>query len=212
MTPSGGGAIFGAGLGIASNIIGMRSQNKAAIDQINRLGEGMSIEMRAINQNRDQLDRELGDILSDNALETAKSMATAKVLMSTSGTVGGTTAQVSKQSYIDQIQADAQTITQARNQEHALLNQAISKQVEFRNQANAMRSKIPSPLEGFMSTLNAGMQGASGGAQIGQSLGQAMPVGGARLTGNTNGAFVTGGTAMERNALRQSNFSSYLQR
>lgn len=178
MTAAGGGAIVGAGLGIATSIIGMGSQNKATIGQIDRLGENLSIEMRAINQNREQLDRELGDILSDNALLTAKNMATAKVLMSTSGTVGGTTAQVSKQAYIDQIQADAQTITKARNQEYALLNQAISRQVEFRNQANALRSKIPSPLEGFMATLNAGIQGATSGAQAGQAIGQAMPKGG----------------------------------
>lgn len=173
MTAAGAGAGIGAGLGIATSIIGMRSQNKAMIGQIESLGQNLSIEMRAINQNREQLDRELGDILSDNALLTAKNMATAKVLMSTSGTVGGTTAQVSKQAYIDQIQADAQTITKARNQEYALLNQAISRQVEFRNQANALRSKIPSPLEGFMQTLTAGVQGATSGAQAGQSIGRA---------------------------------------
>lgn len=175
MTGAGAGGLAGAGLGIATSIIGMSAQNKASINQINRLGENLSIDMRAINQNRTQLDRELGDILSDNALTTAKNMATAKVMMSTSGTVGGTTAQVSKQSYIDQIIMDADTITKAKNQEYALLNKAITKQVEFRNQANAERSKIPSPLAGFMQTLNAGIQGGAQGMSIGQSIGQAMP-------------------------------------
>lgn len=196
-----GGAYAGAGLGMVSSIIGMDSQNKAVINQINRLGENLSIEMRAINQNRDQLDRELGDILSENALTTAKNMATASVLMSTSGTVGGTTAQVSKQAYIDQIQADADKINIARNQEVSLLNQAISKQVEFRNQANAMRSKIPSPLEGFMQTLTAGAQGGAQGAQIGQQLGQAMPKfsGQSFLDKDMGSLFKLGGSINENN-------------
>lgn len=203
MTAAAAGGFAGAGLGMATSIIGMRSQNKAAIGQIERLGQNLSIEMRAINQNREQLNRELGDILSDNALSTAKNMATAKVLMSTSGTVGGTTAQVSKQSYIDQIQADAETITQARNQEYALLNQAISKQVEFRNQANAVRSKIPSPLEGFMQTLTTGIQGGAQGMQIGQSIGQAMPVGGVG-----DSIFNTFGTTTQQPAISASAYQA----
>ena len=175
MTASSGGMLVGAGLGMATSIIGMNASNNETLRQINAGGQNLSIEMQAINQNRTQLDRELGDILSDNAMSTAKNMATAKVFMSQSGTIGGTTSQVSRQSYIDQINADANAINQAKNSEYALLNQAISKQLEFRNQADALRSKIPSPLQGFLSTMNASIQGGKSGMQIGQAVGGALP-------------------------------------
>jgi len=203
MTASGGGALVGAGLGMATSILGMKASNKETINQIERAGVSMNIELRAINQNRTQLDRELGDILSENALDTAKNMATAKVLMSQSGTVGGTSAQVSRQYYIDQIKADADTINQARNQEYALLNQAISKQVNFRNQADALRSKIPSPLEGFLSTMNASIQGGTQGMQIGSAMGGAMP----KNASLENSVFSTFGTTTQKPSIDYANFN-----
>lgn len=172
------GAGIGAAIGFGTSLIGNRAQNKAAINQINMLGQNLAITTRAINFNREQLDRELGDILSDNALATAKNMATAKVLMSTSGTVGGTTRQVARQAYIDQIQADADVISSARKTEMSLLNQAISERIAFRSQASAIRSNIKSPLEAAVGTLSAAIQGGVSGASIGQNI---APVGGFNL-------------------------------
>ena len=172
------GAYAGAGIGLLTNFIGLASANKAAISQIESLGAGLLTSTRAINQSREQLDRELGDILSDNALATAKNMATAKVLMSTSGTVGGTTRQVARQAYIDQIEADADVISSARKTEMSLLNQAISERIAFRSQASAIRSNIKSPLEAVVGTLSAAIQGGVSGASIGQNI---APVGGFNL-------------------------------
>jgi hypothetical protein len=178
MSAAGYGAIAGAGLGVATSIIGLSSANKAAIGQIQREGDNLAINMRSINLSREELDRELGDILSKNALETAKNMATAKVLMSTSGTVGGTSSQVSKQSYMDQILADADVITKARSSEKSLLNDAISKRIAFRQSADATRSTIKSPLEAFVGTLSSAIGGAGQGMAVGEQLGKAMPAGG----------------------------------
>lgn len=168
-------ALVGAGLGFGTSLIANRSQNKATINQIQRMGEGLAITTRAINLNREELDRQLGDVLSANALATAKNMATAKVLMSSSGTVGGTTSRVAKQVYIDQIQADADAISSARNTERSLLNQAISERIAFRNNASAVRSNIKSPLEAIVGGLSAGIQGGMQGYNIGQNI---TPVGG----------------------------------
>lgn len=179
------GAGAGAFLGFATSMIGNRAQNKAAINQINMLGENLAINTRAINLSREQLDRELGDILSENALATAKNMATVKVLMSTSGTVGGTSRQVARQAYIDQIRADADVISKARNTDMSLLNQAISERISFRNQANATRSQIKSPLEAMIGTLSAMVQGGTAGASMGQNL---APAGGANLPQYSGGA------------------------
>lgn len=169
------GAGAGAFLGFATSMLGNRAQNKAAINQINMMGENLAINTRAINLSREQLDRELGDILSENALTTAKNMATAKVLMSTSGTVGGTSRQVARQAYIDQIRADADVISSARNQDVSLLNQAITERINFRNQASAARSQIKSPLEAVIGTLSSIVQGATSGATIAQNLAPAQP-------------------------------------
>lgn len=167
------GAVVGGGLAGISSILSLGSQNKAVIGQIEREGQVLSSQMRQININRDQLDRELGDVLSQNALTTAKDMATAKVLMSGSGTIGGTTASVSKQAYIEQIKTDAQYIAQARNSEMGMLTDAVSKNMNFRLQSDANRSQIKSPLEAFIGTTTAIIGGASSGASMGSSFNSA---------------------------------------
>lgn len=167
------GAVAGGGLAGISSILSLGSQNKAVIGQIEREGQVLSSQMRQININRDQLDRELGDVLSSNALTTAKDMATAKVIMSGSGTIGGTTAQVSKQAYMEQIKTDAQYIAQARNSEMGMLTDAVSKNMNFRLQSDANRSQIKSPLEAFIGTTTAIIGGASSGASMGSSFNSA---------------------------------------
>lgn len=178
MTAAAGGGLIGVGLGAATSIMGLRSENKATISQINREGYVLQSNMRQINQNREQLDRELGDILSASALATAKNMATAKVLMQSSGTVGGTTAQVSKQAYMDQLLYDAEKIKEARNQEIGMLTQAVSMQMGYRMKADAIRSQIKSPLQAALGTLTSAISMGAQGMAIGQSLGQAMPASG----------------------------------
>ena len=164
------GAVLGGGLAGISSILSLRSQNKAVIGQIKSEGEVLASQMRQININRTQLDRELGDVLSSNALTTAKDMATAKVIMSGSGTIGGTTAQVSKQAYMEQIKTDAQYIAQARNSEMGMLTDAVSRNMNYRLQSDATRSQIKSPLEAFIGTTSAIISGASSGASMGQSF------------------------------------------
>lgn len=169
------GMIGGTALGSISNIIGLRAQNKSVISDIQREGSLLASNMRQINTNRAQLDRELGDILSDNALATAKNMATAKVLMSTSGTVGGTTSQVSKQSYVEQIRADADVISKARNTDIGLLTDAVSKRMQYRLNADAIRSNITSPMSALIQGITSSISGASQGAMLGKDVESALP-------------------------------------
>lgn len=164
------GAGIGAAIGFGTSLIGNRAQNKAVISQIQGMGENLIISTKGINLSREQLDRQLGDVLTVNALNTAKNMATSKVLMSTSGTVGGTSRQVARQAYIDQIEADAQAISMARNQDVSLLNQAISERIAFRNNANALRTNIKSPLEAIVGGLSSAIQGGVAGYSIGQGV------------------------------------------
>ena len=179
MTAAGYGAIGGAALGSITNLIGMSGANKSAINQIKAEGELLQTHTRMMNYNRELIDRQLGDVLSSTALETAKNMATAKVLQSKSGTVGGTSALVSKQHYINQIQAEATAITQARNSEINVMMDNISKQISYRNKANSIRSTIKSPMEALVGGLSAAIGGASAGAQLGQgvegTMGKTLP-------------------------------------
>jgi hypothetical protein len=175
ISPSPYGAGAGAGIAMVSNFLSMGANNRSIINQIKRNGDLLAIETRAINQNHEQLDRELGDILSANAMSTAKNMATASVMMSMSGTTGGSTAQVSKQARIDQLKTEADIIAQARNSDIALLNKQLSAQINFRNQADSVRSQMASPLEALMGSISAGVSGASSGMQFEKNLTDALP-------------------------------------
>ena len=94
MSAAGYGAVGGAALGAYTSILSMGAANKAAISQIQAEGELLQTHTKMMNYNRELIDRQLGDVLSETALETAKNMSTAKVLQSLSGTVGGTSALV----------------------------------------------------------------------------------------------------------------------
>lgn len=203
MSAAGYGAVGGAALGAVTNILGMKAQNKSAIQQIQAEGELLQTHTRMMNYNRELIDRQLGDVLSETALETAKNMATAKVLQSRSGTVGGTSAMVSKQHYISQIQAEATAITQARNSEMNVMMDNISKQISYRNKANSIRSQIKSPMEAMIGTLSAAISGASSGAQLGQGIEGAMGVNTPSVSGDAG--------AKIRMAGRNSDFNSYIQ-
>lgn len=203
------GAGIGAAIGFGTSLIGNRAQNKAVISQIQGMGENLIISTKGINLSREQLDRQLGDVLTVNALATAKNMATSKVLMSTSGTVGGTSRQVARQAYIDQIEADAQAISMARNQDVSLLNQAISERIAFRNNANALRTNIKSPLEAIVGGLSSAIQGGVAGYSIGQGV-SGSTTSSSGFVGESG--VVSGTDATSRMNFRNSNFDSYLMR
>jgi hypothetical protein len=184
MSAAGYGALAGAGIGIATNMLSMRSANKQAINSIKQQGEALKMQgsnlisnLKLIQYNRDELDRDLGDILSADALATAKNMATAKVYMSTRGTVGGTSALVSKQVFIDQIQADAEAINKYRKEDVNMLTSQLAKQIEFKTQQrqaqwnmDATRAGIASPFAALLGTMSASIDGASSGASMGQQI------------------------------------------
>ena len=184
MSAAGIGALAGAGVGIASNMLSMRAANKSAISSIEQQGQALGMQgshlisnLKLIQYNRDELDRDLGDVLSADALATAKNMATAKVIMSTRGTVGGTSALVSKQSFIDQIQADAEAINKYRKEDVNMLTSQLSKQIDFATQQrqaqwnmDATRAGITSPFGAILGTMSAALGGASAGASMGQGI------------------------------------------
>jgi len=190
MSAAGYGALAGAGIGIATNMLSMRSANKQAINSIKQQGEALKMQgsnlisnLKLIQYNRDELDRDLGDILSADALATAKNMATAKVYMSTRGTVGGTSGLVSKQVFIDQIQADAEAINKYRKEDVNMLTSQLAKQIDFataQRQAqwnmDATRAGITSPFAALLGTMSAAINGASGGASMGQQISKAGAV------------------------------------
>lgn len=170
MNAAGYGAIGGGALAGVSSILSLGSQNKAIIGQIEREGVQLASQMRQININREQLDRELGDVLTENALNTAKDYSTAVVMMSGSGTIGGTTEQVSKQAYVEQIKTDAKYVAQARNSDIGMLTESLSRQMNFKYGSDATRSQMKSPLEAFIGTTSAIIGGASQGASIASSF------------------------------------------
>jgi hypothetical protein len=190
MTGTGYGAIAGAGVGVVSNMLSMRSANKQAINSINQQGEALHLQgsnlisnLKIVQYNRDELDRGLGDVLSQDALATAKNMATAKVFMSTKGTVGGTSALVSKQAYVDQIQADAEAINKYKQEDVNMLTNQLAKQIDFKNQQrqaqmnmDATRATMASPFAAALGTMSAAINGGSSGASLGYGVDKAMGV------------------------------------
>jgi hypothetical protein len=213
-----GFALAGAGLGVATNMLSLGSANKQAINSIKQQGEALKMQgsnlisnLKLIQYNRDELDRDLGDILSADALATAKNMATAKVYMSTRGTVGGTSALVSKQVFIDQIQADAEAINKYRKEDVNMLTSQLAKQIDFataQRQAqwnmDATRAGIASPFAAVLGTMSAAINGASAGASMGQGISK---MGSANLTTPTPQAYQPSSSAwVNRGTLPTLNF------
>lgn len=161
-------ALAGAALGMMANNEDTKNKFKGVAEQIGIESEYLLMNSRQAYQNSVQLDNELGDILSANALETAKAMATSNAIMSASGTVGGTNKLVSRQAMMNQILTDADTIAQARNQKIDILNKNIGERIDFRMRSNAMIAGLPSATSQMLSGINAGIKGASMGMSLAQ--------------------------------------------
>ena len=155
-----------AALSIYGNIQGRKKQNRAIISSIEQKGRALVSDVKIANENINQIERNLGNTLSANALQSAKLVAQSRALAASSGTAGGTTETTSKQSYIDQTIADAEAIFQKRNQEVEQLRSQLVSRISFKNEADALRSQIPSTTEAIFSMIGAGLSGAQQGVNM----------------------------------------------
>lgn len=170
-------ALAGAALGMMANNEDTKNKFKGVAEQIGIESEYLLMNARQAYQNSVQLDNELGEILSANALASVKELATANAVRASSGTVGGTNNLVMKNAMMMQTLQDADTIAQARNQKIDILNKNIGERIDFRMRSNAMIAGLPSATSQMMSGINAGIKGASMGMSFGNQLNQATPKG-----------------------------------
>lgn len=161
-------ALAGAALGMMANNEDTKNKFKGVAEQIGIESEYLLMNARQAYQNSVQLDNELGEILSANALASVKELATANAVRASSGTVGGTNNLVMKNAMMMQTLQDADTIAQARNQKIDILNKNIGERIDFRMRSNAMIAGLPSATSQMLSGINAGIKGASMGMSLAQ--------------------------------------------
>lgn len=160
------GGIIGSIFGSTGAIGQIKANSKALLQNVSNMNDAMIIQQKRIAKNREQLNRELGMILSDNAMQVVNSMAEAKVLGATTGTIGGTTKQVVNSKRMVGTLMDADAIMKARNQENQMLHESLISRIQNKWNIDSTLSGQQSGFSSFMQGINATLSGYQMGQKI----------------------------------------------
>lgn len=156
------GSIFGA-IGAVGQV---KANGKALLQNVSNMNEAMLIQQRRIAKNREQLNRELGMVLSENSMQVVGQMANAKVMGATTGTIGGTTEQTVNAKRMIGTLMDADAIMKARNQENQMLHESLVARIQNKWNIDSALSGQPSGFSSFMQGINATLSGYQMGQKI----------------------------------------------
>ena len=152
-----------AALGMAGSYFDQQAQSDATISNIASMGDSM---IYGVNQKQiamDQLDRVMGDKLSESGLEALKREARLKASAAETGTAGGTTTSAIDEAYSEKLFRDSKIIRDSRIQKDSMRSSMVADILSFENQADSMISGIPSQLSSILQVAGAGLGGFSSG-------------------------------------------------
>lgn len=150
-------------LGVIGARAAREAKNKAVISTIDRKGRAFVSENEIIEQQRDELDRELGDLLTGSALDSIKAQSASRAIQASSGTVN---ADVNTEARMTQMLEEQQLLSKAKTSDVNMLRQQLVNRISFRNEAEALRSGMQSGTEAQLGTISAGLQGLTSGMNM----------------------------------------------
>ena len=159
-------AISGARQAKASgkaSVADIKQQGLATQKNIENRAEAVRFSQGVSEQRLGDMDIALSDKMSQTGLESLKREARLKAASAETGTSGGTTTSVVKDTRMQQSLNNAMTIRQARNSKLGILRQMSTDKLSLDNQLTSLASGITSPFAAGLSTMNAGMAGYQNG-------------------------------------------------
>ena len=170
----------------AAQVADIKARSKATLAAIEAEANSMMIQKEILQDQADDLDRELGDSMSQNALAAMKAEARLRAGAAETGTAGGTTTTATKEAYMVQTLDNAILIGRKRGAETDIARRSLMIAVGFDNRMQELQGSMPTPMGAFMATLNSSMSGYQSGSKLAGTYSQ-QPSGynGAGLNVNT---------------------------
>ena len=161
--------LLGTFLGTASQVSTIKSQSNAIIKQIEAEGSNYVFESSMIEQQRAEVARELGDMMTDVGLQGLEAEAKVRAMNAERGVAGQSVEASSLDVAMKTNKANADLIAQYTNNDVNLLRRQLAKRVEMENKMSQLASGISSPVSAGLSTLTSGVSGFKTGLNIGNT-------------------------------------------
>lgn len=158
--------LLGTFLGTASQVSTIKSQSNAIIKQIEAEGRNYVFESSMIEQQRAEVARELGDMMTDVGLQGLEAEAKVRAMNAERGVAGQSVEASSLDIAMKTNKANADLIAQYTNNDVNLLRRQLAKRVEMENRMSQLASGIASPTSAGLSTLTSGISGFKTGLNI----------------------------------------------
>ena len=158
--------LLGTFLGTASQVSTIKSQSNAIIKQIEAEGRNYVFESSMIEQQRAEVARELGDMMTDVGLQGLEAEAKVRAMNAERGVAGQSVEASSLDIAMKTNKANADLIAQYTNNDVNLLRRQLAKRVEMENKMSQLASGIASPTSAGLSTLTSGIIGFKTGLNI----------------------------------------------
>ena len=158
--------LLGTFLGTASQVSTIKSQSNAIIKQIETEGRNYVFESSMIEQQRAEVARELGDMMTDVGLQGLEAEAKVRAMNAERGVAGQSVQASSLDVAMKANKANADLISQYTNSDVNMLRRQLAKRVEMENRMSQLASGISSPVSAGISTLTSGISGFKTGLNI----------------------------------------------
>jgi len=158
--------LVGTFLGTGAQVSAIKSQNQGIIKQIEAEGRNYVFESSMIEQQRDEIARELGDMMTDVGLQGLEAEAKVRAMNAERGVAGASVEQSSLDVAMKMNKANADLISQYNNSDVNMLRRQLAKRVDMENKMSQLSSGISSPMSAGLSTLSSGVTGFKTGLQI----------------------------------------------
>ena len=146
-----------------SSIADLEARSDAAMEGMDRAIITSQHQSNILDQQRDEIDRELGDSMSARGLQAMKAEATLKAGAAETGTSGGTTDQVIKNVYMNQALDNAVLVSRARNEKTTIERRKLMNNVSLMNKLTEIRGGLATGMSAGLQTASAGLSGFSQG-------------------------------------------------
>lgn len=158
--------LLGTFLGTASQVSTIKSQSNAIIKQIEAEGRNYVFESSMIEQQRAEVARELGDMMTDVGLQGLEAEAKVRAMNAERGVAGQSVQGSSLDIAMKTNKANADLISQYTNSDVNMLRRQLAKRVDMENRMSQLASGISSPVSAGISTLTSGISGFKTGLNI----------------------------------------------
>lgn len=161
--------LVGTFLGTGAQVSAIKSQSQAIIKQIEAEGRNYVFESSMIEQQRTEVTRELGDMMTDVGLQGLEAEAKVRAMNAERGVSGSSVDASSIDVAMRMNKANADLISQYNNNDVNLLRRQLAKRVDMENKMSQLASGISSPMSAGLGALMGGVSGFSQGYDIGSS-------------------------------------------